>query len=329
MRPSASLFCSLAFSLLSPIIGLSQCAPPEQPGVRICAPSQNATVSFPFALHFNSTPAAGSEIDHWIIYDNGKKLYQGMTGDTGNTIFNVGIFNGRHNITIHAWDLFGNLYEDKVSITVTGDGFGWSPCAAPPTPGINFCDPPNNVVLSTDYTVNATATGHSRIDAIRLYVDGIPQVTTLQTNELLSGASVGSQGDHTVAVVAWDSTGHVFKQTRKIHSSYTYARVDCRPNPSGQGETCGPGFNTTFQPPQDLFVDNSFTIQTQVENNPHTITAIKAYLDNTLVATSYGPVMLATVNGAPSGTHILTLQAWDTKGTLYRYRYNINVNLPH
>jgi len=47
--------------------------------MRICAPSQNATVSFPFAIHFNSTPAAGAEIDHWIIYDNGKKLYQGIT----------------------------------------------------------------------------------------------------------------------------------------------------------------------------------------------------------------------------------------------------------
>jgi hypothetical protein len=67
----------------------------------------------------------------------------------------------------------------------------------------------------------------------------------------------------------------------------------------------------------------------QMRLNPNPITTIKAYIDNTVVAQSNGPTMSTTVQNAPSGTHIFTLQAWDTKGTLYRVQYNININVPH
>ena len=63
--------------------------------------------------------------------------------------------------------------------------------------------------------------------------------------------------------------------------------------------------------------------------NPIPITVMKAYVDNTIVAISNGPTTLSTVDGAPNGTHILTLQAWDTQGVMYRIQYNININVPH
>lgn len=66
-----------------------------------------------------------------------------------------------------------------------------------------------------------------------------------------------------------------------------------------------------------------------MEQPPHPITTMKAYIDNPVVAPSNGPTMTSTVNNAPNGTHILTLQAWDTTGVIYQVQYNININVAH
>ena len=55
---------------------------------------------------------------------------------------------------------------------------------------------------------------------------------------------------------------------------------------------------------------------------------MKAYVDNAVVATSNGPTMISPVENAPNGTHILTLQAWDTEGVVYRIQYNIQHQRP-
>jgi hypothetical protein len=39
--------------------------------------------------------------------------------------------------------------------------------------------------------------------------------------------------------------------------------------------------------------------------------------------------MISPVENAPNETHILTLQAWDAEGVMYRIQYNININVPH
>jgi hypothetical protein len=40
-----------------------------------------------------------------------------------------------------------------------------------------------------------------------------------------------------------------------------------------------------------------------------------------VVATSTGPTLFANLNGVPNGTQVLTFQAWDTNGVLYRVQY--------
>jgi hypothetical protein len=51
---------------------------------------------------------------------------------------------------------------------------------------------------------------------------------------------------------------------------------------------------------------------------------MKVYLDNTVVGTSTGPTIVATVT-ASAGTHLLTVQGWDTKGALYKTQQVVNV----
>ena len=137
---------------------------------------------------------------------------------------------------------------------------------------------------------------------------------------------VGTQVDHKVTYVAWDSQGHSYSSSHTIHSTYTYGFLDCPPKGN---DPCKPGFNESTIPQAGAYVGNSFPINVNIEQPPHQITTMKAYVDNTLVATSNGPTMTSTVENAPSGTHILTLQAWDTTGAIYRVQYNININVPH
>jgi hypothetical protein len=322
------LYCSLLSSfllILFPLQLLADCAAPSKPGVRICAPSQNSTVVYIPALDFNSTPAFGAEIKVFKVYDNNAETVEGFPGQTGETIINAATQNGFHHVVINAWDTAGNLYQGSVSFTVIGDGYPPF-CPAPSSPGVNFCEPPANAVLSVYYGVSATAKGNSSIAAMRLYVDNKVQGTQPNSNQFSTAANTVTQGNHKVTFVAWDTGGHVFTSTRTLYSSYTYSLVNCPPKGN---DPCSPGFDTSFSPAPDSFVGNSFSLKEQILYNPNPITETKVYLDNKVVATSSGPMLMATVNNAPSGTHIVTLQAWDTKGILYRCQYNININMPH
>jgi hypothetical protein len=61
-----------------------------------------------------------------------------------------------------------------------------------------------------------------------------------------------------------------------------------------------------------------------VVGNTEPITTTKVYLDNTVVGTSSGATIVATVT-ASAGTHLLTVQSWDTTGTLYKTQHTVNV----
>jgi len=332
--PRSPLLLTIFFSLTIPTTLFAQCTAGTNPGVRICSPSANSTVAYQPEIDFNLSAPFGTEIVKSIVYDNNKKIDQspsgqeegGNQGGSEEILFASDIKNGLHHIVVNAWDSTGKFYQGAVSFKVVGDGYP-TPCSAPTSPGVNFCVPPANAILGSSYTVSAAATGNSKIVAMRLYVDNKAQVTQTNSSQLTTAASVGTQGDHAVTFVAWDSGGHVFRNSRVIHSSYTYSIVGCLDKGT---PPCMPGFDSdSIMPAANSYVGNSFTITTDIRNNPNTITTTKAYLDGTLVATSNGPTMSSPVENAPNGTHILTLQAWDTKGIVYREQYNININVPH
>jgi hypothetical protein len=161
---------------------------------------------------------------------------------------------------------------------------------------------------------------------MRLYVDGKAQNTLTGQSLATFQAQTGTQGNHTVAIVAWDTTGHVFSATRTINSAFQWGWLDCPTKGTGP---CTPGFDTTPTPLPSAYVDSTFDLKADVKSNPNPITAVRAYIDGKAVATSSGPTIMAKVENAPTGTHILTLQAWDTQGKIYRVQYNININVPH
>src|SRR6266567_8908421 len=90
--------------VLIPAIATAECAAPTDPGVRICSPTANVTVADGVAIDFNSTPAFGTQISKYIVYDNNVKLYQGPPGETGTFLVDGSIKNGLNKIVINAWD---------------------------------------------------------------------------------------------------------------------------------------------------------------------------------------------------------------------------------
>lgn len=330
---------TITILLFCPTDALAECTPASSPGVRICSPTQNGTVVYgipvigaedfaPF-IDFNSTPAPGARIVKVKAYDNNRKFFEGADFQTGATIGDDTLLNGFHNLAINAWDSNGNVYQGRVSFWIVGDGFPFS-CPLPSAPGINFCGPPADAVLSRrDIKVAASATGQSERasdvpNPIRLYVDN-KEWTTQTSRTLYTEAATSSQGDHKFTIVAWDLNGNTYVSNRTLTSAYSYDWQRCSPH----GDCLVPGIGISPRPGRNEYVGNSFTIQASVEGNPLPITAMRAYIGNTVVASSTGPTISMPVTNVPNGTQALTLQAWDTAGAVYRVRYSINVNVPH
>jgi len=267
-------------------------------------------------MEINSTPKSGS-IHRFIVYIDGKNHYQGGAYQTGVNLGDGSIYNGTHSLTVRAWDTGGNVLEAHRIFTVINAGAG--PCSKPSTPGINLCDPPaNSYQPNLGIPVSVAARGFSTISSLNFYVDSRLFLTS-SDNPVGTGATT-TAGPHTIKVVAKDSTGHTFSVSHLVHAYYEFT---CDP----KGSTCTPG--VVIQAPYDeQYVSGTFLVDASVQNNTSPITSMKAYLGNTLAASSSGPTLYQHVS-ATNGTHVLRVDAVDTKGRLYRSMQNVNVNVAH
>ncbi len=297
------------------VSAFANCSAPSDPGVRICTPTANATISGGY-MEINSTPKGGS-IHRFIVYVDGKAHYEGDPYQTGVNLGDGSIYNGTHSLTVRAWDTGGNVLEAHRTFTVINAGTG--PCHKPSSPGINLCDPAvNSFQPNLGIPISVAARGYSTISSLKFYVDN---KFLLSTNDNPVGTNAAATaGPHTIKVVAKDSTGHTFSVSHLVHAYYEFT---CDP----KGGTCTPG--VVIQAPyDDQYVSGSFLIDAAVQNNTSPITSMRAYVGNTLVASSSGPTLYQHVS-ASTGTHVLRVDASDSKGRLYRSMMNVNVNVSH
>jgi Bacterial Ig domain len=296
----------------------SQCNSPSSPGVVLCNPTNNSTVAYgnlPPMISIRSTPAQGAKITSLIMYDDNNNIYQNTTG--GIDLFDGSIYNGWHHIVVNVWDSDGNLYQAKTNFYV--EGLGYAPCTKPTTPSVVICNPPKGGIYPTYVTVEAAATGKASITRLQFYLNG--KLVQTVNNSATAGVPIQLAGqgvNNTVKVIATDSSGNRYLATKILNAAYTYGLGFC-------DQTCVTGINPVA-PNDEQYVSNTFNINMQVMNNPNPITAMKAYLDNSLVATSSNGTLQSEVTG-PDGTHILTVQAWDDKGIEYRIQQDVNINV--
>jgi hypothetical protein len=119
----------------------------------------------------------------------------------------------------------------------------------------------------------------------------------------------------TLTFNAKDTSGHTHTQSTNFYqyyASYVCGKVSCNPGI----------FVSSPYDHQD--VQSGFTLNAQVQYNIVTISAMKAYLDGKVVATSTGPSIYSNIQG-PRGTHLLTVQAWDVTGALYKIDMTVNI----
>lgn len=307
MPPYRTLPVVVLLSLLTLTVTASAtCSLPTSPGVSICSPADGQAVNYPAEI---TAAALGSAaITKMAVYVDGARIYFG-DGDRLDVI-DGGVTEGAHRLTVRAWDKGGNVYSSTRHFLVIGGGT--AQCRLN-SPGVNFCSPAiGSIQPMNDIAVIVGAMGDgARITRLKVFFDGTLIGDT--TSSLLSlQAGTGSAAVHTMTAKAWDAEGHTFSQTTIFK---TYYSGICSP------KGCDPG--VFIQSPGDgATVGSSFGLSAEVRGNPAPINAMKAYLDGQQVAASGGPTITAEISVTP-GSHRLTVQAWDSKGSLYRTVYYI------
>lgn len=292
------------------------CDAPSTKGVRICYPSQGSTVTYPPTFQFSSN-LGGAGIAGVAVYDNGKKVdtFSFLPGK----LYEFGIHNGSHNVTLKLWDTEGNVYSAQKSFTVVGYGVGF---CSNSSVGVKLCSPdqggfaPRNGV-----PVSFKANGYSKITAWKLYIDGKTALTSMSDNpDSLLAAFYMSAGTHRISVNAWDTQGRVYKASKTFTAFYQY---DCNPETGA----CSPGIITNaprdFGPYGAIDTPTSFRFQADVTRNPNPIAKMVVMLDGKTVMQNQGPGITTQISTTP-GSHVIDVRAWDTAGKMYATYGTIN-----
>jgi hypothetical protein len=248
------------------------------------------------------------------VYIDNKEVFTNSGPDL--SLFEGGVANGTHHLVINAWDTLGRLYQSQQTFSVTGN----LPFTCPPSAlGIRICAPASGQVISQSFGFAAGFKGNTAINHVRAYVDNTDSFdltpATGQNDVIADGISTQA-GNHTLKIVAWDKNGSVYSSSIGIT---TYYEGGCPP----KGDTCNPGVYITT-PNDGDDVESPFRLSASVQFNTASITSTKVFVDGAQVAESSGPAFDQQIN-ASKGTHIVTIQAVDTAGKLYKFTENVNV----
>jgi hypothetical protein len=311
--PYTLTFCFLLAALLCmPLSASAACPEPASGKLVICQPSANSTVFQVPHIEALANPLSGS-ITTMKVYIDGKQIFQNAGPQL--SLFEGGVNNGSHHLTVNAWDGLGRLYHAEEFFAVTGN----LPACPPSAVGVRICAPASGHVVSQNLGLSLGFKGNAPIQRVTAYIGSTPifdfTPATGQTQVIGEGAGT-TAGTHTLNVVAVDAN-HV---TYKSSSTFTaFYEGGCPP----RGDTCNPGIYPSL-PNDGDDVESPFRISASVQYNTKTITAMKVYVDGAQAGESSGPVFDQKITAA-KGTHIVVIQAWDTAGKLYRLTENVNV----
>jgi len=276
---------------------LASCAPPKGAGAVICFPTNNAKVTGSFNIEGAATAENGLPIKAMILYVDNQKI-AAFNADQFVLPYQDGFSNGSHHAVLNAWDSEGHLYQTSGNFTyLTG-----------------MCLPSANGVYP-EIEVPIIFTGSSAIKTAAVYANNT-LLFTFGNGSARSGINYTPSGSpFKMTIVGYDSAGKAAGVVT-VNNLLTYYDGACIRN-------CDPGL-TISAPAQVTDQGTSFTITGDTTTNPHPIVSMRVYLDTTSVLTSTGPAITGTVKAAP-GTHLITVQAWDTEGALYKSQESVNV----
>jgi hypothetical protein len=172
--------------------------------------------------------------------------------------------------------------------------------------GVHVCTPGAGSSVGSPVVIGASAsTGLLPIVAMKAYIDGT-QVSANDTNTLNSSVAK-SVGTHQLAVNAWDPNGKVYQTI--VNFTVGSGSAGCSAPSSAGVQICAPGAGATVSSP--------VAISAAANGGANKISAMKAYIDGTQVASSTSGSLSGSAAEA-TGTHKLTVNAWNTAGTLFQ-----------
>jgi hypothetical protein len=254
--------------------------------VSITGPFPGAAVASPLAIH--AVSQNNSTVNAMQLYMDSSLAY-GIIGSTLST--SLPVSSGMHFMVAQSWDAAGGIHKRSVNVMVQSEAV----VVTAPTP---------NAVVSSPFSVSATAGGANAVSAMQVYVDN---VSVYQT----SGATVNAKltlnaGLHNVVVQAWDVSGGITK-----NSFYVTVAT--------------PSVQITSPVANSLVISPVQFVATSVD--PSAVFALQLYVDNTLVYQTSGsgvswPLALNV------GPHTIVAQVWDAAGGVYRQAVNVTVAVP-
>ena len=288
------------------------CPEPTSGKLVICQPSNNSTVYQVPHIEAMVNPLSGS-ITAMKVYVDGHQIYQNAGPEMN--LFPGGVNNGTHHLAVNAWDNLGRVYHAEEVFAVTGN----LPFCPMSTVGVRICAPAPGQLVSQNLVMSLGFKGNAPIKRVTAFIgstaifDFAPAAGQTQ----VMGQGLGTTaGTHTLNVVAVDTNNVTYKSS----STFTaYYEGDCPP----KGTTCNPGVYVNT-PNDGDDVQSPFRVSASVQNNTKPITTLKVYVDGAQAAQVFGPSVDQPIS-ATKGTHILTIQAWDTAGKIYRLTENVNV----
>lgn len=300
-------------ALLSLALGVSAratCNPPASAGAVICYPSTNSTFTGAPKIEAAATGETGA-IHKMVLYVDNVKEYEVDNSNTMNAQVYTGPidYNGYHHFVLNAWDLNGKLFQYSMyAMEIDGN----VPVCAAPSSGFNICSPTANSYQN--FNMPVVISGASNITGYKVYFNGVYSFSSTGRNLTAYSSIQVTANWNTMKVVASASNGTTY--TKSVQFKLYYSAPACGRN------GCGPGI--TIQSPGNYEdVTSPFVISAKTSGaNP--ITTMKVYVDNTLVNTTYGSSVYLHQK-ASQGTHLVTVQAWDTKGILYKLQETVNV----
>jgi len=290
------------------------CPTPASGKLVICQPTAGSTVFQVPHFEAAANPTSGSITGMKVFIDN-QLVFQ--SGGNDLSLFEGGVANGTHRLTISATDSFGRSYQAQHNFSVIGNLPFSCPAAAV---GVRICWPAPGQVISRNLAFAVGFKGNATISHVRAYV-GSNAVADFEPpfglpNQIIASVGPTTAGRHTLTVIAWDVHGVSYKSSANFKAFF---EAGCPP----RGGACNPGIYPNT-PNDGDDVESPFRVSASVRFNTASITTMRVYLDGAVAGASFGPEFDQKIS-APRGTHIVVIQAWDTAGKLYRFTENVNV----
>jgi hypothetical protein len=180
-----------------------------------------------------------------------------------------------------------------------------SDCAFFVNAAVHVCSPTSGASVPSPVGASISANGTPfPIVAIKAYFNGT-QVASSETNTL-NFSIAEPPGSYQLAANAWDSNDKVYQT---IVNFTVPSTASCSAPTSAGIHICAPTQGSTVSSP--------VAISAAANGGTATISAMKAYIDSNLVASSTSGTLTGSATEAV-GTHNLTVNAWNTAGKLFQ-----------